>query len=135
MIDLKNVFLFFVGETEENNSKVITSSIGTHEQDDKNKDLACSEKHKKQPQPCDSQEGEIGYYELKDQDMELVELSTSNNLTSNRQQHHRELPVDVPESFVGKSFLILLLWFTIAIAIDLYLNESNYNFCIKCFKV
>jgi hypothetical protein len=32
--------------------------------------------------------------------MELVELSASHNLTPNRQPH-RELPVDVPDSFVG----------------------------------
>jgi hypothetical protein len=40
--------------------------------------------------------------------MELVELSASHNLTPNRQPH-RELPVDVPDSFVGLFSLLRLL--------------------------
>lgn len=46
----------------------------------------------------DSGEGNIEYYELKDENMELVELNTHN---IRGQSQHRELPVDVPESFVG----------------------------------
>ncbi|XP_074601259.1 MAGUK p55 family member stardust [Brevipalpus obovatus] len=46
-----------------------------------------------------SGEGDIEYYELSDENMELVELNTK-NLSSGR-VYHREVPVDVPESFVG----------------------------------
>lgn len=47
----------------------------------------------------ESSEADIEYYELSDENMELVELNTK-NLTTGR-VHHREVPVDVPESFVG----------------------------------
>ncbi|RWS06301.1 MAGUK p55 subfamily member 5-like protein [Dinothrombium tinctorium] len=55
----------------------------------------------KRLQRSDSGEGVIEYYELSDENMELVELNTR-NLTPGRQKtQHRELPVDVPESFIG----------------------------------
>lgn len=76
---------------------MITTTATTHEPiSDK---LQKSSAQPSQKKRIDSQEGEIGYYELKDDDMELVELN-SRMSTSNRQTH-RELPVDVPESFVG----------------------------------
>ncbi len=92
------------GETEES-AKVITTTATTHEPilEKVNESLETSEEKKR----FDSQEGEIGYYELKDEDMELVELSASHNLTPNRQPH-RELPVDVPDSFVGRFHSILI---------------------------
>lgn len=41
--------------------------------------------------------------------MELVELSAPHNITTNRQ--HRELPVDVPDSFVGMNTKYLTYFF------------------------
>lgn len=74
-----------------------TTTATTHEPLSERQTVDKSEQKRR----SDSQEGEILKYELKDEDMELVELSASHNLTPNRQTTHRELPVDVPESFVG----------------------------------
>ncbi len=74
-----------------------TTTATTHEPISERQTVNKSDQKKR----SDSQEGEILKYELKDEDMELVELSASHNLTPNRQTTHRELPVDVPESFVG----------------------------------
>ena len=88
-----------LGETEDSNNKVNTTSTTTtattHEPISERQTVDKSEQKKK------SEELEILKYELNDEDMELVELSASHNLTPNRQTTHRELPVDVPESFVG----------------------------------
>ena len=92
-----------IGETEETNNKVITSTATTtttattHEPLSERPSVNTSDQTKR----SNSQEGEILKYELSDQDMELVELSASHNLSPNRQTTHRELPVDVPDSFVG----------------------------------
>jgi len=89
-----------LSETEETNNKVITTTTTatTHEVIVSKGDRhSVKGDHK---QRSNSQEDEIVKYELSDQDMELVELNTSHNLSPNRQTH-RELPVDVPESFVG----------------------------------
>lgn len=62
------------------------------------------------PPRSDSAQGQIEYYELKDQKMELVELNTRTNVAAGRPAapaesrdvgQHREMPIDVPDSFVG----------------------------------
>ncbi|CAG2122016.1 unnamed protein product, partial [Medioppia subpectinata] len=99
-----------LSETEETNNKVIsnttTTTATTHQsfserQQSPPQTSDPSEDHKKNR--IDSQEEEIVNYELSDENMELVELSASHSLSPNRQTTggHRELPVDVPESFVG----------------------------------
>lgn len=82
-----------LGETEDS-SRVAPSTTESPEASKEHQPLS--------QKTSDSQEGEIGYYELKDENMELVELNTAHNITSIRPHgQHRELPVDVPDSFVG----------------------------------